>query len=115
MTARELIDNLSSTLLCDERIISVPERELLANLLQRASTQVSAPKDAVADVITRTVGEIIAERALGVLGESITRQLLHQAVVRISESSHPKCAGDSSRLAAGSAAQPASRSTSAEH
>src|ERR1022692_2800714 len=78
MTARELIDNLSSTLLCDERIISVPERELLANLLQRASTQVSAPKDAVADVITRTVGEIIAERALGVLGESIARQLLHQ-------------------------------------
>jgi SM-20-related protein len=89
MTARELIDNLSTTLLCDERIISVPERELLANLLQRASTQVSAPKDAVAEVITRTVGEIIAERALGVLGESITRQLLQQQLASLPTRSVP--------------------------
>ncbi len=82
MTAREMIDSLSGTLLCDERILSVPERELLANLLQRARTQASAPKDAVAEVITRTVGEIIAERALGVLGESITQQLLQQQLPR---------------------------------
>jgi SM-20-related protein len=78
MTAREMIDSLSSTLLCDERILSVPERELLANLLQRTRTQVSAPENAVAEAITRTVGEIIAERALGVLGESITQRLLEQ-------------------------------------
>jgi SM-20-related protein len=78
MTAREMIDGLSGTLLFDERILSVPERELLANLLQRTRTQVSAPNNAVAEAITRTVGEIIAERALGVLGESITRQLLQQ-------------------------------------
>src|SRR6202142_2912304 len=84
MTAREMIDSLSGTLLCDERILSVPERELLANLLQRARTQASAPKDAVAEVITRTVGEIIAERALGVLGESITQQLLQQQLPRSS-------------------------------
>jgi len=77
MTARE-IDSLSGTLLCDERILSVPERELLASLLQRTGTQSSAPKTAVAEAITRTVGEIIAERALGVLGESMTRQLLQQ-------------------------------------
>src|SRR6202045_1782698 len=78
MTAREMLDGLSSTLLCDERILSVPERELLANLLQRARAQVSEPKNAVTDAITRTVGEIVAERALGVLGESITHQLLRQ-------------------------------------
>jgi SM-20-related protein len=78
MTAREMIDSLSGTLLCDERILSVPERELLANLLQRTRSQSSAPDNAVAETITRTVGEIIAERALGVLGESMTRQLLHQ-------------------------------------
>jgi SM-20-related protein len=80
MTAREMIDSLSGTLLCDERILSVPERELLANLLQRARTQVSVPENAVAEAITRTVGELIAERALGVLGESMTRQLLEQQV-----------------------------------
>ena len=78
MTAREMIDSLSGTLLCDERILSVPERELLANLLQRTRTQSSAPENAVAEAITRTVGEIIAERALGVLGESMTQQLLQQ-------------------------------------
>jgi SM-20-related protein len=78
MTAREMIDSLSGTLLCDERILSVPERELLAKLLQRTRNQVSAPDNTVAEAITHTVGEIIAERALGVLGESITRQLLQQ-------------------------------------
>jgi Rps23 Pro-64 3,4-dihydroxylase Tpa1-like proline 4-hydroxylase len=78
MTAREMIDSLSGTLLCDERILSVPERELLASLLQRVRTQVGAPENAVAEAITRTVGEIIAERALGVLGESMTQQLLQQ-------------------------------------
>jgi hypothetical protein len=78
MTAREMIDSLSGTLLCDERILSVPERNLLAHLLQRTQTQTSAPGNDVAEAITRTVGEIIAERALGVLGESMTRQLLEQ-------------------------------------
>jgi hypothetical protein len=73
-----MIDSLSGTLLCDERILSVPERELLANLLQRTRAQSSAPENAVAEAITRTVGEIIAERALGVLGESMTQQLLQQ-------------------------------------
>jgi len=73
-----MMDSLSGTLLCDERILSVPERELLANLLQRTRTQSSAPENAVAEAITRTVGEIIAERALGVLGESLTQQLLQQ-------------------------------------
>jgi Rps23 Pro-64 3,4-dihydroxylase Tpa1-like proline 4-hydroxylase len=78
MTAREMIDSLSGTLLCDERILSVPERELLANLLQRTRAQSSAPENAVTQAITRTVGELIAERALGVWGESMTRQLLQQ-------------------------------------
>lgn len=78
MTAREMIDGLSGTLLSDERILSVPERELLADLLQRTRTQASAPNNAVVEAITRTVGEIIAERALRVLGESITQQLLQQ-------------------------------------
>ncbi len=75
MTAREIIDNLSGALLCDERILSVPERELLANLLQRTKTHGSASENALTEAITRTLGEIIAERALGVLGDSITKQL----------------------------------------
>ncbi len=89
MTAREMIDSLSGTLLCDERILSVPERNLLANLLQRARTQTSAPGNDVAEAITRTVGEIIAERALGVLGESMTRQLLQQQLASSLKPSPP--------------------------
>ena len=81
MTTREMIDNLSGTLLCDERILSVPERELLANLLQRTRIQSSGMENAITQAITRTVGELIAERALGVLGDSMTRQLLQQPPV----------------------------------
>ncbi len=89
MTAREMIDSLSSTLLCDERILSVPERELLANLLQRTRPHSSASEDAVSEAITRTVGELIAERALGVLGESMTRQLLHEQLASSSNFANP--------------------------
>jgi 2OG-Fe(II) oxygenase superfamily len=88
MTAREMIDSLSGTLLCDERILSVPERELLANLLQHTRTQSSAQDIAVSEVITRAIGELIAERALGVLGESMTHQLLQQQLTSSSNVSN---------------------------
>jgi SM-20-related protein len=80
MTAREMFDSLSGTLACDERILSVPERELLAKILQRTATRTNGQANEVARAITRTVGEILAERALGVLGESITHQLLQQPI-----------------------------------
>ncbi len=88
MTAREMIDSLSGTLLRDERILSVPEKELLANLLQRTRTQSSAPENAVAEAIARNVGELIAERALGVLGASMTQQLLDQQLTSSSKPSN---------------------------
>ena len=44
----------------------------------------------MAEAITRTVGEIIAERALGVLGESMTQQLLQQQLDVVLEFSEPK-------------------------
>jgi Rps23 Pro-64 3,4-dihydroxylase Tpa1-like proline 4-hydroxylase len=79
MTAREMMDNLSETLMCDERILSVPERELLANLLQRTSNHVSARDNAVTEAIAHAVGEIIAQRTYAVLGQSITQRLIEQA------------------------------------
>ncbi len=57
MTAREILDGLSETLMCDERILSVPERELLTNLLQRTQTNGSTRDNAVAETIARAVGE----------------------------------------------------------
>ncbi len=79
MTAREILDGLSETLMCDERILSVPERELLTNLLQRTQTNGSTRDNAVAETIARAVGETIAQRAYGILGNSITQRLIEQA------------------------------------
>jgi Rps23 Pro-64 3,4-dihydroxylase Tpa1-like proline 4-hydroxylase len=79
MTPREIIDRFSSALLRDERILSVSERGLLASLLQHTKTPQTTPENpAVAEAITRAVGEIVAERALGVIRESLTHQLLLQ-------------------------------------
>src|SRR3989441_2983507 len=75
MTAREILDGLSETLMCDERILSVLERELLTNLLQRTQTNGSTRDNAVAESIARAVGETIAQRAYAVLGNSITQRL----------------------------------------
>src|SRR5271169_620851 len=75
MTAREVLNGFSDTLLCDELILSVPERELLASLLQRVRTQPGVSGD-FTETLTRALGEVIAERACGVLGDSIARRVL---------------------------------------
>jgi len=74
MTSREILDRLSDTLMCDEHILSVRERELIVSLLQRARTQAGG-NGAVTEMIAQAVGEIVAQRAYGVLGDSITRRL----------------------------------------
>jgi hypothetical protein len=78
MTTREILDSFSETLMCDDRILSVQEKELLANLLQRARTNASARDPAVAEAIARAVGETIAQRAYGILGNSIAQRLVAQ-------------------------------------
>ena len=75
MMTSEILDSLSDTLLSDERILTLRERELLASLLERARAQMGTIEPALCDLIARTVGEIVAQRAYGVLGESITRRL----------------------------------------
>ena len=77
MMPSEILDSLSDTLLSDERILTLRERELLASLLERARAQMGTIEPALCDLIARTVGEIVAQRAYGVLGESITRRLGH--------------------------------------
>ena len=74
MTAKEVLSNLSGALLSDERILSLREKELLARLWQRASVQ-SPGNDQLAETIAHTVGEVVAQRAYGILGSSIAQQL----------------------------------------
>jgi Rps23 Pro-64 3,4-dihydroxylase Tpa1-like proline 4-hydroxylase len=80
MTTREMMDSLSDALMHDERILSLQERELLANLLQRTKTSGSARNNAVAETIARAVGETIAQRAYGILGNNITQRLVENSL-----------------------------------
>ena len=77
MTAQEIVNNLSDTLLCDDRILSMSERELLSSLLQRTNVAPGS-KQPVADTIASAVGQVIAERAYGILGNRIVEKLLQE-------------------------------------
>lgn len=109
MIAKDVLDGLSDTLLRDKRILSVPERELLINLVHRA--RVKSPYDAASETITQLVGEIVAERAYGILGDSIVQRLLTQSTL-LSEadaSGAPIWAGTPGTPPPGPGDQPGSR------
>jgi SM-20-related protein len=79
MTPKQILDSFSETLMQDERILSAPERALLAALLQHARTasaQSAETQEAVRTVIASAVGETVAQRAFTVLGGSIVEKLL---------------------------------------
>jgi SM-20-related protein len=76
MTSREMVDSFYESLMNDERILSVRERDLLVSLLKRTRDSVSGERDEIAARIARAVGEVVAQRAYDVLGENITRRLI---------------------------------------
>jgi len=79
MTAKQILDAFSETLMQDERILSPRERELLMSLLQNSraiSGSDPQTQSAVTAAIARSVGETVAQRAFGLLGGSIVEQIL---------------------------------------
>src|ERR1700686_1542165 len=80
MTAKQILDAFSETLMQDERILSPRERDLLTTLLQnsRAVSSNNNPEtqNAVMATIARSVGETVAQRAFALLGGSIVEQIL---------------------------------------
>jgi 2OG-Fe(II) oxygenase superfamily len=78
MAAHETIEALSGALINDERILNVSERELLANLIQRANHNLLPENKNVPDAIARMVGEIVTERIHGILESSVTQQMLRE-------------------------------------
>ena len=79
MTAKQVLDAFSETLIQDERILSPRERELLTSLLQNSKVVSSSNAEiqsAVSAAISRSVGETIAQRAFTLLGGSIVEQIL---------------------------------------
>jgi len=75
MFPQDVLDNLSDTLMRDERILSSQERALLADLLQRTRSLVDDPQDAPSELVFRAAGELIADRAYRLLGSNIARKL----------------------------------------
>jgi hypothetical protein len=79
MTAKQILDAFSETLMQDERILSPRERELLMSLLQNSRAVSSSNPEtqaAVTATIARSVGETVAQRAFALLGGSIVEQIL---------------------------------------
>jgi SM-20-related protein len=84
MTAKQILDSFSETLMQDERILSPQERELLTSLLQNSravSSSDSGTQSAVTAAIARSVGETVAQRAFALLGSSIVEQILARSVI----------------------------------
>ena len=79
MTVQEVVNNLSDTFLCDDRILSIPERELLINLLLRANTE-PGTKQHMTETIASAVGQLIAERAYGILGNRLVERYCRNPV-----------------------------------
>ena len=79
MTPKQILDSFSETLIHDERILSAPERSLIATLVHhaKAASGTSAElQDAVRRIIATAIGETVAQRAFGVLGASIVERIL---------------------------------------
>jgi len=79
MTAKQILDSFSETLMRDERILCPQERELLMSLLQNSRAVSSSDpqtQSAVTAAIARSVGETVAQRAFALLGGSIVEQIL---------------------------------------
>jgi hypothetical protein len=79
MTAKQILDAFSETLMQDDRILSPRERELLTSILQNSkaiSTGNPELQSGVTATIGRSLGETVAQRAFALLGGSIVEQIL---------------------------------------
>lgn len=79
MTAKQILDAFSETLMQDERILSPRERDLLSSILQSAKSISNLSPEiqsGVSAAIARSVGEAVAQRAFSLLGGSIVEQIL---------------------------------------
>jgi SM-20-related protein len=79
MTPKQILDSFSETLMQDERILSAPERALIAGLVHHGKTASGTNpelQEAVRRVIASAIGEAVAQRAFGILGSSIVERLV---------------------------------------
>src|SRR5580704_9257492 len=85
MTAKQILDSFSESLMEDERILSPQDRDLVISLLQNSradSSHNSEVQTAVTAAISRSVGGTVAQRAFSLLGANIVEQLLARSGVQ---------------------------------
>ena len=93
MTPKQILDSFSETLVRDERILSAPERALVATLLQHAraaSAENHEIQEAVRIVIASAIGETVAQRAFAVLGGSIVERILEGGSLPLGDSAEER-------------------------
>jgi Rps23 Pro-64 3,4-dihydroxylase Tpa1-like proline 4-hydroxylase len=80
MTSKQILDAFSETLINDERILTPREREMVRMLLQNAKTAGGNrdTQNEVMEIIHRSIGETVANRAYALLGSSIVEHILSQ-------------------------------------
>ena len=78
MNTSESIDVLSDVLLDDERIVSLDEREFLADLLRHSENNPNQSTPEVTRAIARIAGEIVVQRAGSLMADRILRKLTEQ-------------------------------------
>jgi SM-20-related protein len=79
MTAKQILDSFSATLMEDDRILTARERALLGSILRNIKTTSNANPEThavVNAVIASAVGETVAQRAFAVLGGSIVERIV---------------------------------------
>ena len=107
MTSKQILDSFSETLIRDERILSAPERALIATLIHHAkAASGTSPElqDSVQRVIATSIGETVAQRAFGILGASIVERILEngslgESAANVTSESLPGLAGPTARTA----------------
>lgn len=79
MTAKQILDSFSESLMQDERILTAQERALLSSILRNVKATSNANPEthaAVDAAISSAVGETIAQRAFAILGGSIVERIV---------------------------------------
>lgn len=93
MTTQELFANLSEVLAQDEEMLSSSERELLANIFERAKRLQEHGNDDILQAVADAVGDTIAERAKEKLGSQISRKILRNPPMQVSRARNHGIAG----------------------
>lgn len=81
MLTSESLEVFSDILLQDERIVSLQEREFLADLIRYSQNNPNQSEPRITQAIARLASEVVLQRAGGLVGERVLRKLIAQDLI----------------------------------